>query len=138
MAVEKLNRMRLHDISVSISEKMPIYPGDPTVSIERVSDIAKGQVCNISRLCFGDHTGTHLDPPLHFIPGGKPVDQLDLNVLYGPARVVDMTRLVLAPLVRPVLQRWKPLLDPTLWLDVALTPLESVAVTVTVNVPADV
>ena len=71
---------------------MPTYPGDPAVSIERVLDIANGSVANISRLSFGDHTGTHLDPPLHFIPGGKSVDQLDLNVLYGPVRVVDMTR----------------------------------------------
>lgn len=84
--------MRIHDISVSISEKMPTYPGDPTVSITPVSEIAKGQAANVSRLSFGDHTGTHLDPPIHFISGGKTVDQLDLNVLYGPARVVDMTR----------------------------------------------
>lgn len=71
---------------------MPTYPGDPAVSIEHVSEIAKGALANVSRISFGSHTGTHLDPPIHFIPNGKTVDQLDLSVLYGPARVVDMTR----------------------------------------------
>lgn len=71
---------------------MPTYPGDPQVSIEPVLQISKGDEANVSRLCMGDHTGTHLDPPVHFIPGGKTVDQLDLDVLYGPARVVDFTR----------------------------------------------
>ncbi len=84
--------MRIHDISIPISSTMPTYPGDPAVSIEPVLQIAKGDAANVSRLSFGDHSGTHLDPPVHFIPGGKTVDQLDVNVLYGPVRVVDMTR----------------------------------------------
>ena len=70
---------------------MPTYPGDPIVSIEPVLRIAQGDAANVSRLEFGNHTGTHVDPPAHFISGGKTVDQLDLNVLYGAARVVDMT-----------------------------------------------
>ena len=35
------------------------------------------------------HTGTHVDAPAHFIPGGVGVDALDLNVLVGPALVVN-------------------------------------------------
>ncbi len=84
--------MKIHDISIPISSTMPTYPGDPAVSIEPVLQIAKGDAANVSRLSFGDHSGTHLDPPVHFVPGGKTVDQLDLSVLYGPTRVVDMTR----------------------------------------------
>lgn len=83
--------MKIYDISISLSSTMPTYPGDPTVSIEPVLQIAKGDAANVSRLSFGDHSGTHLDPPVHFVPGGKTVDQLDLNVLYGPARVIDLT-----------------------------------------------
>jgi arylformamidase len=85
--------MKIFDISVPISPKLPVYPGDPAVSIEPMLRIAKGDDANVSLLAFGNHTGTHVDPPLHFIPGGKPVDQLDLNVLCGRARVVDFTRL---------------------------------------------
>lgn len=84
--------MRIHDISIPISPDMPTYPGDPTVSITPVLQIANGDSANVSQLCMGDHTGTHLDPPVHFVPGGKTVDQLDLDVLYGPAIVADLTR----------------------------------------------
>lgn len=84
--------MKIHDITIPISPDMPTYPGDPKVSLEPVLQIAKGDAANVSQLCMGDHTGTHLDPPVHFIPGGKTVDQLDLSVLYGPAVVLDLTR----------------------------------------------
>ncbi|MBI5029833.1 MAG: cyclase family protein [Chloroflexi bacterium] len=83
--------MKIYDISIPISPSMPVYPGDPAVSIVPMSQIAKGDAANVSQLSFGDHTGTHLDPPIHFIPGGKTVDQLDLDTLYGPALVVDMS-----------------------------------------------
>jgi arylformamidase len=83
--------MHIYDISIPISQTMPTYLGDPAVSIAPVSRIAKGDAANVSRLSLGSHTGTHVDPPLHFIAGGKTIDQLDLNVLCGPARVVDMT-----------------------------------------------
>jgi arylformamidase len=83
---------RIYDISISLSPTMPTYPGDPAVSIEPMLQIARGDAANVSRLSFGNHSGTHVDPPAHFIPGGATVDQLDLQILYGPARVVDMTR----------------------------------------------
>jgi arylformamidase len=35
------------------------------------------------------HSGTHVDAPAHFIPGGAGVEALDLNVLVGPALVVE-------------------------------------------------
>jgi arylformamidase len=84
--------MKIYDISIPISPTMPTYPGDPPVVIEPIKQIGKGSPSNVSRVSFGGHTGTHFDPPLHFIPGGKPIDQLDLSVLYGAARVVDLTR----------------------------------------------
>jgi arylformamidase len=88
--------MKIHDISIPISPHMPVYPGDPKVSIEPMLQISQGDNANVSRLSMGDHTGTHLDPPVHFVPGGKTVDQLDLAVLYGPARVVDLTHVASA------------------------------------------
>jgi arylformamidase len=79
------------DISVPVWPGMIIYPGDPTVSLERVMSIADGGVCNLSRLEFGVHTGTHVDAPVHFIDGAPAAESLPLDVLIGPARVVDLT-----------------------------------------------
>jgi|SRR5436190_13605255 len=80
------------DISVPVRPGMITYPGDPTVTLERVVAIADGGVCNVSRLDFGVHSGTHVDAPLHFIDGGPAAESLPLEVLVGPARVVDLTQ----------------------------------------------
>jgi len=84
--------MKIYDISIPIASTMPTYPGDPPVVIEPFKQIGKGSRSNVSRLSLGNHTGTHFDPPIHFLPEGKTIDQLDLNVLCGRARVVDFTR----------------------------------------------
>lgn len=84
--------MRIYDISVPLSSTLPTYPSDPPVVIEPFKQIGKGSRSNVSRLSLGNHTGTHFDPPIHFLPDGKTIDQLDLRVLCGRARVVDFTR----------------------------------------------
>ena len=83
--------MPIHDISVPISASLLTWPGEhASVQIEPLARISEGSPANVSRLTLGTHTGTHVDPPLHFIAGGKAVDQLDLTVLIGPALVVDL------------------------------------------------
>src|SRR5207244_2401647 len=79
------------DISVAVQPGMVIYPGDPRVTLERVMSIADGAVCNLSRLDFGVHSGTHVDAPVHFIDGASGAESLPLDALVGPARVVDLT-----------------------------------------------
>ena len=44
----------------------------------------------LSHLSLGAHTGTHVDAPRHFREGAPGVDRLPLEVLIGPARVVDL------------------------------------------------
>ena len=81
--------MIIHDITVPISPELPVYPGDPAVEVTPLMTLAAGDVAAVSRLCCGTHTGTHIDPPAHFIPGGLTVDQLPLDLLVGPCRVLD-------------------------------------------------
>jgi len=40
---------------------------------------------------MSDHTGTHLDSTLHFDPNGHGVDEVPLDLLYGPAVVLDFS-----------------------------------------------
>jgi arylformamidase len=77
------------DISLPISHAMPTWPGDPCPELTPVSSLAVEGV-QVSRLVLGTHTGTHLDAPRHFIPGGRTVDQLDLGALVGLCRVVEI------------------------------------------------
>jgi arylformamidase len=82
---------KLHDISVPIRAGMHVYDGNPGFRLELVSSIAAGAHANVSRLDLGVHNGTHVDAPLHFIDGGVGTESLDLEMLIGPASVVDAT-----------------------------------------------
>jgi arylformamidase len=83
--------VEIFDISVPVRPGMVTYPGDPPVVLERVRSISYGAGYNLSRLDFGLHTGTHVDAPLHFVDGGAAADTLALDVLIGPALVLDAT-----------------------------------------------
>jgi arylformamidase len=85
--------MTIYDVSVPISESMPVWPGDPPVQIERVASIARGDELNLSHLSLGSHTGTHVDAPFHFIEQGLTVDRLPPEILVGPAFVASLQEL---------------------------------------------
>jgi arylformamidase len=88
--------MKIYDVTVPISKDLVVYPGDPPIKIERKSTIGKnGAKANVSRYCFGSHTGTHIDPPFHFIESGITVDKLPLELLMGRARVVEIAHSVI-------------------------------------------
>jgi arylformamidase len=75
---------------LTISEDLPVYPGDPTVEIEPVSRISRGDSANVSFLKFGSHTGTHVDSPSHFLEDGITVDRVPLDVLVGECCVWEI------------------------------------------------
>ena len=78
------------DISLPLRSGMATWPGDPAVQIERVLDMAAGEPCNVTGMTCAAHAGTHVDAPLHVIEGGVSVDQIPLEALIGPARVIDI------------------------------------------------
>jgi arylformamidase len=86
--------MKIYDVTVAVSENVPIYEGDPRVSVDSVSRLADGDSANVSRLCCGLHTGTHVDAPNHFIDGTRRVDDLDLEKLIGRCVVVEIEEAV--------------------------------------------
>lgn len=82
--------MRIIDISLTVTPALPVWPGDPEVVLERIVKMEDGAHNNISRLALSAHTGTHVDAPFHFIADGKTIETLDLNILTGPATVVEI------------------------------------------------
>jgi arylformamidase len=85
------DRRMIHDVSVPLRTGMVVYPGDPAFSIDRAMSLAGGDIANVSEMELGVHTGTHVDAPLHFFDGAPAVEALDLDVLVGPAVVVEVT-----------------------------------------------
>ena len=88
--------MKIYDVTVAISEQTPVYEGDPNVRIEIANAIARGDAANVSRLCCGVHTATHVDAPVHFIEGARRVHELELETLIGKCRVVEIDKSVMA------------------------------------------
>lgn len=85
--------MNWQDISIPIRSGMVTFEGDPEVHLERVASMAAGASCNLSRIDFGVHSGTHIDAPIHFIEGAGGIEAIGLDALVGPAWVVDATAL---------------------------------------------
>jgi arylformamidase len=81
--------MQIIDVSLTLSDKLPVWPGDPRVSLERVHKIEDGANANVSRLDLQVHSGTHIDAPVHFLPGEKGVDSIHLQELIGPCFVLE-------------------------------------------------
>lgn len=88
--------MKIYDITVPLSNDVPVYEGDPKVEITTANSIEKGDAANVSKLCFGAHTATHVDAPNHFIEGARKVNELDLYKLVGTCRVVEIDKSVMA------------------------------------------
>jgi arylformamidase len=80
--------MKIYDVSFPISSQTPVYAGDPNVKIEVAHSIQKGDHANVTSLCCGAHTATHVDAPNHFIEGTRKIHELELEKLIGNCRVV--------------------------------------------------
>src|SRR5262245_54435059 len=78
------------DVSVPIRGGMVHWPDNPPIALTAIMHVEQGDVATVSALEMGTHTGTHIDGPIHFIPGGTGADAVPLQNLIGPARVIEI------------------------------------------------
>lgn len=76
------------DVSVPLHDGMVHWPDNPPVSIQRTMSMERGDVCNVTKMSLGVHTGTHMDAPIHWIPDGAGMDAMPPDATIGPARVI--------------------------------------------------
>ncbi len=76
------------DISLPLAPAMVSWPTDPPFEMTSFKTLDEGS-SNVSVVTTGTHTGTHVDPPLHFIRNGKGVDEIALDKLIGDCVVVS-------------------------------------------------
>src|SRR5208282_3421440 len=84
--------MKIIDLSLPIEEGMMTFPTHwhPVVEITILGRHGiEGR--ETRKIVLGTHIGTHADAPRHFIPNGRTIDEVPLDVLIGPATVVDFT-----------------------------------------------
>ncbi len=85
--------MEYKDITMPIYEGMLNYDPDPRFKREITSTASAKDPdkYGMSLLHLSSHNGTHVDAPAHFREGGGGVDTISLDVLCGPARVLDLS-----------------------------------------------
>ena len=81
---------RYIDITVPLELGMPVWPGSRGYRRQVSSSLAAGDQSEVSEISLDVHTGTHVDAPAHFIPGGTTIEMVSLDVLVGPAYVAGV------------------------------------------------
>jgi arylformamidase len=82
----------IYDVSVPITNTMPVWPTDPPVRLLQQSHESrdKSHTVTVTTITMGSHTGTHFDAPFHMIQGGKRLHEFSLDVLVGRATVFEI------------------------------------------------
>lgn len=80
---------KAEDLTHDLVEKFPTYFGSQQFFIDKKFDFAKDGF-NISEWRIIEHTGTHIDAPLHFTADGKGVGELPVEDLVAPLVVIDI------------------------------------------------
>jgi len=81
--------MAIIDLTLSITDKLPVFPGDKSPSIEPAATIAN-QGWNALRYSFGTHFATHIDAPFHMLEDGKKLTDFPPEAFLGEAIVIDV------------------------------------------------
>jgi arylformamidase len=86
--IKNSDLMKVIDLSHTIEQHMPLYPGSEKPEITEVFSI-QANGFKESRLILPTHTGTHIDLPAHLLDGGKSVDDFYLSSFFGHAIRID-------------------------------------------------
>jgi arylformamidase len=85
-----MNPASIQDLSVDVRPGLPVWPGDPAVTVEVQSHLDRGDSATVHRVAFSTHTGTHVDAPAHFIRGAASLGEVPWEGLVGRGRLVDV------------------------------------------------
>lgn len=77
------------DMTHTLSADFPTYFGEPGHNAEQVFNFAEHGF-NLLNLTTNEHTGTHIDAPLHFSADGLSVDEIPVSDLVAPLCVIDI------------------------------------------------
>ena len=80
---------RIFDLTHVLTMSMPVYPGLTRPEMTQTSSLQENGVYN-NDLTLGEHTGTHLDAPMHFAEGGLTTDKLPAERFFAPLAVISI------------------------------------------------
>ena len=83
--------MKVIDLTLTISENIPTFPGSPQPNFINWESIEKDGY-NLELLFLSTHTGTHIDAPYHFDKKGQKIDQIMTKRLVTEAILIKIRK----------------------------------------------
>ena len=83
--------MKVIDLTLTISESIPTFPGSPKPNFINWESIKKNGY-NLELLFLSTHTGTHIDAPYHFLKKGQKIHQISLKRLVTEAVLIKIRK----------------------------------------------
>ena len=83
--------MKVIDLTLTVSEKIPTFPGSPKPHFIEWETLAKDGY-NLELLFLSSHTGTHIDAPFHFLKNGKKIHEIVPERLVNEAILIRVRK----------------------------------------------
>ena len=80
--------MKIVDLTLTVSDKIPTFPGSPPPSFIPWENI-KEDGYNLELLFLSSHTGTHMDAPHHFLEKAAKIHEISLKKLVSEAALIQ-------------------------------------------------
>ncbi len=91
--MERIRTYKVIDLTKPVDGSLAIYRSgeysDPPFRCSEWCSV-EAQGYRVSRLELGTQTGTHIDAPAHFLPGGATLESLPVDRLMGAYFLVDL------------------------------------------------
>ncbi len=81
--------MNIVDLSHTLGNGMPVFPGDPAPRFLVQGDLRSGDAFTLTRFEMTTHTGTHVDCNTHVLSEGFRTDGGDLSRFMGRGAAID-------------------------------------------------
>jgi arylformamidase len=86
-----LHHCELIELNYFYDSSMPVWPTHPKFMLNDWETHAAGDGNYNNLLQMGDHCGTHVDSPSHFIPAGNTIEKIDVRQLMGRGVKIDVS-----------------------------------------------
>jgi len=86
-----VRRIKIYDLSLTVSNNLPTYPGDPKVVLKQKIEFSKSGY-NVKSIQVGTHSGTHIDAPLHLIDKAANILDVPLDNFIGEATFIEILK----------------------------------------------
>lgn len=86
-----LEQSTFTDLTDAFRPGQPHFPAFPNEERSQVSDLGAGDGFNVHRYTIVGQWGTHVDPPSHFVDGGRTLDEIPVEQMILPLVVLDIS-----------------------------------------------